>query len=182
MRHRWRNAPRSWGLFAEAVLIARIPSRAARSLAAAMRRHFLPAWLTPVNAERGKRPSVSQEERMNELTFDVLARRAATSVSRRASLLTLGTVGLTALMGPISVTAKSKNKKKKSDKKDKQQCQQDLAECTEQATQCAEQVEPCISFLTVVCGDDPGCLAQQGPCCDFLEGCDASEFILCLLY
>jgi hypothetical protein len=146
-----------------------------------MRRHFLPAWLTAVDAESGKRPAFSQEERMNELTFDALARRAATSVSRRASLLTLGTVGLTALMRPISVTAKSKNKKK-SDKKDRQQCQQDLAACTEQATQCAEQVEPCISFLTVVCADDPGCLAQQGPCCDFLAGCDASEFILCLLY
>jgi hypothetical protein len=122
---------------------------------------------------------------MNELTFDALVRRTATSVSRRASLLTLGTVGLTAFMASSSTAAKSKkkkDKKKESDKKDNQQCRQDLAACTAQATQCAEQVEPCISFLTAVCADDPSCLAQQGPCCDFLEGCDASEFILCLLY
>jgi hypothetical protein len=124
------------------------------------------------------------EDSMLEQNFDTLAHRAATAVSRRASLLGLGTWGLTALAAPISTAAKSKKakKKKKTGKKDNQQCQQELADCTAQATQCAGQVEPCTSFLTAICAGDPGCLAQQGPCCAFLERCDASEFITCLLY
>lgn len=45
---------------------------------------------------------------LQEHAFDTVARRAA-AVSRRASLMTLGTVGMAALAAPFSADAKKNN-------------------------------------------------------------------------
>jgi hypothetical protein len=51
------------------------------------------------------------EVSMIEHTFDVITRRAAGEVFRRATILTLGTAGLTALAHPFTVEAKKNNRK-----------------------------------------------------------------------
>jgi hypothetical protein len=123
---------------------------------------------------------------MKQQTFDAIARRAAAQVSRRASLMTLGTVGLATLLSPLSADAKKKNNDNDC-KKDKKQCNQDLAECTAQAAecsaqaaQCAAQVEQCTTFLTAECGGNPDC-QDSVACCSVLANCDFNTFFACLI-
>jgi hypothetical protein len=128
---------------------------------------------------------------MNEKTLETFTRRAATVVSRRVSLLTLGSAGLVALAGPITAEAKKngKNKKKNSNKKKRKsagnvtsQCQQDLEDCSAQATLCAGQVGPCAATLSNTCDDDdPACPEQATACCQYLATCDVTAFFACLV-
>jgi hypothetical protein len=118
---------------------------------------------------------------MNEQSFDTFTRRTVGAVSRRASLLTLGTAGLAALTGPFTAGAKRKNKKRnKKCKKDKKACKNDLGDCTAEAAQCAAQGEQCTTFLTGFCAGEPNCLDSVS-CCSILESCDFTEFFGCLL-
>jgi hypothetical protein len=136
---------------------------------------------------RGRRP---WEETLSEHAFDTFTRHAATGVSRRASVLALGTLGLAAIAAPISTDAKKKNKKKRKKKQQQQEqseaarqaneaCRTQLGTCTAEIARCADQVEPCSSFLTASCGGDPGC-TYLAPCCSFLGECDMSGFLACL--
>jgi hypothetical protein len=93
---------------------------------------------------------------MNHGSFDAL--------TRRASLATLGGVGMTALVHPVSTAAKSKNKK--SDKKARQKCQ--------------TQVEQCTTLVKDACNDDLHCLTQLD-CCEFAGRCDFTGFLNCLI-
>ena len=116
---------------------------------------------------------------MSVRTFDNLTRRAAVELSRRASLLTLGTAGLATLAAPIAAGAKNKKNKNKSGKKATKACKNELAECSAQARQCSTQVDECTPLLTAACGGDPEC---QGviACCQFLENCDVTAFLACV--
>ena len=99
---------------------------------------------------------------MTTTTFDTFTRQAATQVSRRRSLMTLGGAGLAAALGgPLAVEAK-KNKSKKAKNKAKKKCQQ--------------QVPQCESALAQVGGNGP----QLAFCCQFLGSCNATQFIQCI--
>jgi hypothetical protein len=104
----------------------------------------------------------------NAFTFDLVARAAATGVSRRASLLTLGAAGLTALAVPSLAGAK-KNKKNTTKKKAKQKCQKQEGQCV-------------VSVLTLCEGnpDPDACAAQVEACCQFTASCDIVGFFNCL--
>ncbi|HYI14927.1 MAG TPA: hypothetical protein VEX37_06030 [Thermomicrobiales bacterium] len=115
---------------------------------------------------------------MGEHMFDDFTRRAGEAVSRRASLLTLSTAGLAALVQPIEAAAK-KSKNDKKTKKATQACKNELAECTTQATQCSAQADQCTTFVSAVCTGDPGCAAIAA-CCAFLGSCDVGAFFVCL--
>jgi hypothetical protein len=122
---------------------------------------------------------------MNDYDFVGFARRAAGGVSRRASILTLGTAGLATLQSPFSIDAKNRNNN--DCKHDKKRCNQDLAECTAQAAectaqaaQCASQVQQCTTFLTALCEGEPECLDSVA-CCSVLENCDFNGFFACLV-
>jgi hypothetical protein len=105
---------------------------------------------------------------MDDRAFDSLTRQAAEAVSRRGSLLTLSAAALAAGFAGAGVTkAKKKNKKNK----------------------CPGQVEECRTGLFKVCAqffDNEGsgfsldrCITEFGPCCDFLQGCDAAAGFQC---
>jgi hypothetical protein len=119
---------------------------------------------------------------MREHSFDQFTRRAATAVSRRATLATLGAAGAAALIHPLVADAKTKNKKKskkKSGQNGIEQCQQQLAQCTAQGADCTAQVADCTTFVTAICGSDPSCQDVVG-CCALLESCQAAAFLTCL--
>jgi hypothetical protein len=120
---------------------------------------------------------------MSVRTFDDFTRRAAGELSRRASLVMLGTPGLATLASPVVADAKNnknKNKNKnRSEKKAAKECKKDLAECSAQDLQCSRQVEECTPLLTAVCGGDPECLGVIA-CCQFLEDCDVTAFLACV--
>jgi hypothetical protein len=116
---------------------------------------------------------------MNEHNFDDLARRAGEAVSRRATLATLGTVGLAALAHPFPTAAKKGNKKNTTSKKATKRCKKDLAACTAQGASCSAQAEDCRSFISASCTSDPSCPGMIA-CCTFFESCDAGAFLTCL--
>jgi hypothetical protein len=99
---------------------------------------------------------------MNDLHFD--------SLTRRASLTTLGVVGLAALASPFTATARQKhkhaNKKREKTNKAKERCETQVAQCTD--------------FIAASCPGDAACVAKFQPCCTFSGQCDFTEFITCL--
>jgi hypothetical protein len=92
---------------------------------------------------------------MDPVSFDAL--------SRRASLMTLGTAGLAALASPLTVDAKKKKKKKGDVNK-----------------LCKRQIGECNTFVTITCAGDPECLDAL-PCCQELKTCDFAGFLNCLI-
>ncbi len=108
---------------------------------------------------------------MIEHTFDAITRRAAGEVSRRATILTLGTAGLTALAHPFTVEAKKNGGKNKKKGKKKS--------CADQEDRCAPQVAQCTTVLGALCGGRPDC-QDSVACCSFLGSCDAQTFLTCL--
>ena len=111
---------------------------------------------------------------MIERTFDAITRRAAGDVSRRATILALGTAGLTALAHPFAVEARKK-KGSKSNKKGNRNTKR----CREPVDRCAPQVAQCTTVLSALCGGNPDCLDSVA-CCSFLGSCDAQTFLTCL--
>jgi hypothetical protein len=100
----------------------------------------------------------------------------AADVSRRATLLILGALPLgAALMGPLTVGARS------SDKRARKKARRKARQIAEQ--RCLAQVEQCRAYFTDACeSPDPSeCLEWIGPCCEYLGSCDAISFISCLL-
>jgi hypothetical protein len=98
--------------------------------------------------------------------------RHAVGVSRRTSLRILGGAPLaTALMGPMTVGAKTSGKKIR--RKAKKKAQQ----------RCLAQVGQCGAFFVGRCeSPDPGeCEARIARCCEFLGSCDTASFLSCLL-
>lgn len=98
---------------------------------------------------------------MEPRTFDAL--------TRRASLLTLGTAGLAALSLPLTGAARKKNRKNRNKKKG------DVNKF------CKTQVEQCETFVLPLCEDinDPECVEVLA-CCAPLGSCDFDGFVACL--
>jgi hypothetical protein len=105
---------------------------------------------------------ITKEGAMSTSTFDEFTRRAAGTVSRRASLMTLGGAALAAASAKPSITEakKNKNKNKKAKKQAKKKCKQQVPQCE---TALAQVGSPQFSF-----------------CCQFLGSCNATQFIQCI--
>jgi hypothetical protein len=93
---------------------------------------------------------------MDPVNFDTL--------TRRASLLGLGTAGLAAFAVPLAADGKKKKKRKKGDVN--QLCKQQVGECD--------------IFVTGTCEGDAECLAEASACCPLLATCDFNGFLTCL--
>ena len=109
---------------------------------------------------------------MSTDALEAFVRHASAIVSRRTSLRILGGAPLAAaLMGPMTVGAKTSGKKirRKARKKAQQHC---LA-----------QVGQCGAFFAGRCeSPDPSeCEARIATCCEFLGSCDTASFLSCLL-
>jgi hypothetical protein len=115
---------------------------------------------------------------MNEQTVEVLS-RAAASVSRRGSLLTLGGALAAAITAPSLVEAKKNSKK--ANKAKKRKAQQRAAEQAENEANliCQSQVAGCRARILAEC-DGPTCPAAAD-CCSFFGACDFSGFFTCLI-
>jgi hypothetical protein len=97
---------------------------------------------------------------MNTQAFERLTRRAAATVSRRASLLTLGGAAVAAATPGITKAGKKS-----------QSCGGKLKKrCTQNKTQC-------IAPLTDICNGSADCIATLSPCCD---ECFSGGFVACL--
>jgi uncharacterized protein YlxW (UPF0749 family) len=117
---------------------------------------------------------------MYEQTVEVLSRRAAASMSRRGSLVSLGGALAAVIAAPSLAQAKKNTKKARKAKKRK--AQQRAAEQAEnQANQvCQSQVEGCRTLVVDLCeGQGNECLAAAN-CCSSLGACDVTGFFACV--
>jgi hypothetical protein len=94
------------------------------------------------------------------------------AITRRASVMTLGTVGLATLATLVpsqAIDAKKQNNGKK--KKEK----------AISLKRCKKQVGPCTTLVTANCNQDADCLKDVVPCCEFLGRCDGVGFVTCAI-
>ena len=99
---------------------------------------------------------------MNDLHFD--------SLTRRASLTTLGVAGVAAFASPFTATAKRKHKNANTKQ----------AKTNTAIERCQTQVVQCTDFISAACAGDAACVAKHQPCCTFPGQCDFTGFITCL--
>ena len=110
---------------------------------------------------------------MNEQTVEALSRRAAASISRRGSLLTLG--------GALAASATSSLVEAKSSKKGKKKAKKKAAQRAENEANliCQSQVAGCRARVLAEC-DGPTC-PVVADCCSSLGACDFNGFFACLI-
>jgi hypothetical protein len=102
---------------------------------------------------------------------DLDAFSRAVGVSRRGTLMSLSSAGLSVLGASSVVFAGSSNKKanKRAKKKGRKKCQKQLDQCDEFFKDlCSEEEEPEV------------CEALFTPCCAFLAQCQTSGFFDCV--
>jgi deoxyinosine 3'endonuclease (endonuclease V) len=100
---------------------------------------------------------------MTSPAWETVTRRAAGRLSRRASLLTFGSVALAAASPGVGV-AKKKKSGDKCKKKEQQRCSKDAAACRNSAV--------------LGCQGDDTCVELLQPCCDT---CSANGFLVCFI-
>jgi hypothetical protein len=117
---------------------------------------------------------------MNEQAVEALSRRAAASMSRRGSLLSLGGALAAAVAAPSLAQAKSSKNAKKAKKRKARQRAAERAE--NQANQaCQSQVAGCKTHLLSVCRLSGGRCIAAAECCSSLGACNTAEFFACLV-
>jgi hypothetical protein len=104
---------------------------------------------------------LNEGERVNSHTFDTLTRQARGGITRRGSLLTLGSAALAATMANPGVSVASGGGFKKKLKK----------RCGQNKTRCKESV-------VTICDGAELCIASFTPCCD---ECFSNPFLICFL-
>jgi hypothetical protein len=98
---------------------------------------------------------------MSERIFDSLTRRTAAAMSRRCTLLTLGSAVVAAAAGGPTTTSAARRGKKTNNR-------------------CQNQVGGCRSVIAAVCELEPAqCLAAVD-CCSSLGTCNVTAFFDCL--
>jgi hypothetical protein len=114
---------------------------------------------------------------MHEQTVEVLSRRAAASMSRRGSLLSLGGALVAAISAPSLAQAK------KNTKKGKKKAKRKAAERIENQANlvCQSQVAGCRAQILAVCNAPGSVCAAVANCCSSLGTCNATEFFTCLV-
>jgi hypothetical protein len=93
-------------------------------------------------------------------------RSVLTALTPRASLLTLGSVGL-AILAPTNAIHARKKRRKNRNKGDVFKF-------------CKQQTAECLDFFLPACEDDLICQATVETCCPEVGQCDFTGFILCL--
>jgi hypothetical protein len=117
---------------------------------------------------------------MDNGLFESLSRHAASGISRRETLATLGAAGLSALVGPFAVDAKKGGKKKKKNQNQNTTVVPAPQECPPAPVdRCPAQAETCEILIARFCAGDPNCPTQVA-CCSLLETCDATGFFACI--
>jgi hypothetical protein len=94
--------------------------------------------------------------------------RSFDAITRRASLMTLGTAGLAtlaALAHPLAADAKKKNRNKNKGDVNKR---------------CKQQVEQCTTALAPECEGNENCPAILD-CCSFFGTCNTTGFLNCVI-
>jgi hypothetical protein len=113
---------------------------------------------------------------MNEQIVEVLSRRAASSMSRRGSLVTLGGALAAAITAPSLVQAKKGSKKgKKTAKRKAAQRAENEANLI-----CQSQDAGCRAHVLNVCQGEGGFCIAAVECCSSLGECDVTGFFACL--
>jgi hypothetical protein len=102
---------------------------------------------------------------MNAQAFEQFTRRAAT-LTRRASIVTLGGAALAAA-APLASEAKKKGKKKKGNSAE-----------DKLKKKCNNVEDECITLGTALCDGEQECLASIFVCC---QECFSTDFLTCLL-
>jgi hypothetical protein len=112
---------------------------------------------------------------MSESQFQPWIDRAASAVSRRASLVALAAAAIKAAV-PLPATAKNKHRNKnnnsaikKARRNAKKKCQQQVDECN------VSFADNCAGFT-----DPASCQAQVATCCELFGSCSALEALDCL--
>ena len=109
---------------------------------------------------------------MNAQHFDSFTRQATEAISRRRSLMVLGSAGaaVAALASPAITTARKGRKRRKRKKKTgNRQCQQQTAQCE------AVFEEGCVEAEC-----EPEQLDALLECCELLETCEIAAYLDCL--
>ena len=114
---------------------------------------------------------------MSANIVEALSRRAAQSVTRRGSLLTLGGALTATVTGTAPVQAE-KNKKK-SKKKAKQKAAEQAENEANQV--CANQVASCRAEVLRVCSLSGGKCLVAADCCSSLSVCNTTGFFSCIV-
>jgi|SRR5215213_6855696 hypothetical protein len=109
---------------------------------------------------------------MNDLHFD--------SLTRRASLTTLGVAGVAAFASPFTATAKRKHKNANTKQRKHKNANTTQAKTNTAIERCQTQVVQCTDFISAACAGDAACVAKHQPCCTFPGQCDFTGFITCL--
>jgi hypothetical protein len=107
---------------------------------------------------------------MDGRSFDTWTRRAASAITRRRTLTTLGAVALATTLSP-SLSAEAAKDAKKAKKKAKKKCKQQQGEC-EASVQAFCNQEPKVALQ---------CQNELRGCCAFFASCDATTGSRCLL-
>ena len=105
--------------------------------------------------------------------FDVLSRSLRDALSRRGSLVALGSVALVASLLAPGESAAKKQSGKKGKRKGKGK-----RECTPQDGQCRAAL-PGLCAAAVSSDSVDECVALLEPCCAFLHGCKLAEAFAC---
>jgi hypothetical protein len=108
---------------------------------------------------------------VSEPIIDTVRRHAAVAVSRRASLLALSGVALTAMTAAPAAARGGKKRKKRND--GDSNAIGPLAQA-----RCASQADQCRAIFTDLC-QDAQCLSRIF-CCNPLETCDADGALACI--
>jgi len=123
---------------------------------------------------------------MPEHRFETLTRTAAELVSRRSSLLALGSAAVAAVLGsaPVAKAAKKDNGTKRLKKKLRRTTQEAQQVRQEFAAACAAQPGQCQAAMTALCAtamDPQQCLQIVTPCCAQITNCNVGPAFTCLL-
>ena len=114
---------------------------------------------------------------MNANIVQTLSRHAARSVTRRGSLLTLGSALVTTVAAPsLALAGKSKKKTKRKSRKNATQKAEDQANQV-----CASQVAGCRSAILAGCSASTSTCLAAAECCSSLSVCNTTEFFSCLV-
>jgi hypothetical protein len=114
---------------------------------------------------------IKGESAVSEQIIDTFTRRAAGAVSRRASLLALGGMALTAMTAAPAAARGGKKRKKRND--GDSNAIGPLAQA-----RCASQADQCRAIFTDLC-QDAQCLSRIF-CCNPLATCDADGALACI--
>jgi hypothetical protein len=122
---------------------------------------------------------------MNRHTQATQVQPQPLSLSKRRSLLALGSAGVIALLtAPTSSSVKARKKRKRR-KKAAEACPPVVEDCTTEISQtCVKQKDECNAFFAPLCAEEDAprnCTEAIAICCESLGTCQATFFLDCFM-